>query len=246
MIYLGGGGSEHDESRVWDAAFHPGQRIVVWPQAQPAHRWAGTLSWVQTALTARGSSPDAVTLGTEALGPDHGLATADALVIPGGNTFTLLAHLRQHDLLPRVRAFLSRGGVVYGGSAGAVIMGRDVGVVEGPAEEGLDENREGMGRDFLDALDALGGCVVFPHYDGGARWERHCGSWARERGVTVLGIPERGGLVVDVDVDEREAGGWAESVGPEEVRIFGRDGSVRMWPDGVRMGLRELGAEEGK
>lgn len=56
MIYLGGGGSS-DEAAVFSAAFHPPTRIVIWPWAQPSHRWDGMKSWIQSSVEPLGSFP---------------------------------------------------------------------------------------------------------------------------------------------------------------------------------------------
>ncbi|WP_284043324.1 hypothetical protein [Actinoplanes sp. M2I2] len=42
MIFLGGGGSEKDEARLWDEVFRPGARLAVWPHAMPHSQWPAT------------------------------------------------------------------------------------------------------------------------------------------------------------------------------------------------------------
>lgn len=107
MIYLGGGGSEVDEARIWDLAYKPGQRVVVWPFAMPAARWEGTMQWITASLTSRGEFAS-ISLGLE--GPDFGLDHADIVAIPGGNTFRLLHYLQKNGLLLALRQFLRKGG----------------------------------------------------------------------------------------------------------------------------------------
>jgi dipeptidase E len=199
MIFLGGGGSEHDEALLWDELFTPGQRVVVWPfaQADPAGRRA-TGQWFAAALAARGD----FTIDTWIDGPRPGLERADVLVVPGGNTFDLLGHLREYDLLTAARKFR---GHLYGGSAGAILIGADIAIAAG-----LDADDTGL--DDTSALDLLSGCVVHPHY--GPAYEDAARSWSRRHDVTVIGIPERAGVIVDGD--------RARATGPVEVFTAGR------------------------
>jgi dipeptidase E len=217
MIYLGGGGSEEDEAAVFAAAFQPGARIVVWPFAQPSHRWQGTLSWIQSSISHLGSFPPA-SLGTQ---DDFGLNTADVVVIPGGNTFLLLHHMQQHALLHPLRSFVAKGGKVYGGSAGAVLLGAGIAIIDA-----MDTNDVGL-RD-TSALDLLSGCVVYPHYE--RRWMSHCLDWSTR--ACVLGVPERAGLRVDLH-------GRAVNLGPEDVVVF-EGGLSEVWPAGRERMLRPL------
>ena len=207
MIYLGGGGSEHDESKLWDEVFRPGTRLAVWPDAMPRPQWPDTLNWFRQALAPRGDFAfvDAV-------------ADADVLVIPGGNTFDLLFAVR--DRLAGLTAFLARGGHVYGGSAGAILLGADIAIAGI-----LDANDIGL-TDTTGA-DLLSGCVVFPHYT--ADQESVARAWSRDHDVTVLAIPETAGLIVD--------GERARNVGPSAVVVF-TPGSVTPCAAGeaVRLG----------
>lgn len=79
----------------------------------------------------------------------------------------------------------------------------------------MDGNEIGLGD--MKALDLLNGWVVYPHY--GDEWKEHCERWSLDKGVSVLGIAERGGMEVD--------GGRAVNLGPEDVWVFEVGKSVR-------------------
>lgn len=194
MLYLGGGGSADEESRVWDLAFKPGQRVAIWPFAKARDRWSSTKEWIRSELRHRGDF--AVFINDE--GPTYGLADADILVIPGGNTFDLLAHVRSHGMGQLLREFLGRGGKLYGGSAGAVLLGKDIDIVNSALGPGTDPNDAKV--EDTAALDLLGGTVVFPHYNAKSETHRiHCQRWADQHNVTVACIEEQGGIAVDAD-----------------------------------------------
>src|SRR5690606_2508300 len=49
-----------------------------------------------------------------------------AVYIGGGNTFSLLKDLRTFHFDEVLREYIKSGGIVYGGSAGAIILGADI------------------------------------------------------------------------------------------------------------------------
>ena len=239
-IFLGGGGSEEDEAKIWDVVFNtnnkPGkQRIAVWPQAQPEHNHAAVLDWFTGALALRGGTRNFTILpqgqssissnDNNVTNPTFGLDTADILFIPGGNTFHLLAFMRENNLLTRVREFVSRGGRVFGGSAGAIVLGADIGICD-VANGGLDENDIEM----LDteALGLLGAdVVVYPHFRGVEVASQHaaCQGWADRRVFVVVAMPERCGVAL-------ADGGVAWNAGPEEAWFFVPRRPVRKYAAG--------------
>lgn len=49
-----------------------------------------------------------------------------ALFIGGGNTYKLLNELKQYDNYNKIETYLKDDGIVFGGSAGAIIFGKDI------------------------------------------------------------------------------------------------------------------------
>lgn len=214
MLGLGGGGSEPDEKAVWDLIFKPGQRITIWPFAQPHSNRPAILNWVTTALAPRGDFPS-INMGDS--GPDFGLSKADVLVVPGGNTFELLDYMRANGLVTALKEFIDAGGRYYGGSAGAVLMGSDISIID-LAIGGMDENTVGM--DDTRAMDMLCGCAVYPHYEEDKPALREfCQRWAAERNSTVIAVPENCGIFIDEH-------GRAFNTGPADLLMFKADGNV--------------------
>ena len=54
------------------------------------------------------------------------LADYSFLFIGGGNTFKLLSEIKRVNMFEPIREYLQNGGVVFGGSAGAIIFGEDL------------------------------------------------------------------------------------------------------------------------
>lgn len=114
-VFIGGGGSEADEERLWDSLFMPGQYVVCWPygRTESAQQWR-THHWLAEALAARGRFRLENWIDVAADHVGH-LPRAEVLVVPGGSTFALLAHLQNHGWLDPVRDFVARGGRLQGG-----------------------------------------------------------------------------------------------------------------------------------
>ncbi|HEY6740555.1 MAG TPA: Type 1 glutamine amidotransferase-like domain-containing protein [Actinopolymorphaceae bacterium] len=217
QLYLGGGGSEHDEAALWDAFLTPGQRIVLLPLALPAARHPGARAWLSGALAARGDFHLEMWSGLEGRTVED-LQDVDVLFVSGGNTFALLDHLQRHAFLPAMRSYVGGGGVMYGGSAGAIITGADISLAEI-----ADANEVGVTD--TTGLDLLGGLVVHPHFVPAQTAE------LRERaavtGRTVLALPERGGVVVTDDELRSVGPDTAWMIGPDDARPYAAGES---WP----------------
>ncbi|KAJ4147574.1 hypothetical protein LMH87_002086 [Akanthomyces muscarius] len=93
-------------------------------------RWQSPEEWINSSLARFGEFPS-IALGLE--GPDFGLRDADIVAIPGGSTFRLLQHLQSNDLLSALQSFLDKGGRIYGGSAGALILGASIAIADSSA-----------------------------------------------------------------------------------------------------------------
>lgn len=202
-IYIGGGGSEDEEAKLWIEAFRPGLSVTVWPFAHPAlanRQSAGR--WITGALER--FAPSHIDIWDSPAGREHSdLEDTDIIAIPGGNTFDLLDTLHSSGLFLALRAFLDRGGRVYGGSAGAILMGNDIGIA-------LEADPNDVGLQDTTGMGILGELDVLPHYTEElldfARAHRN------QSGRNVLCLPEPTGVVVK--------DGTIRNVGPEPVHII--------------------------
>ncbi|MDD5376647.1 MAG: Type 1 glutamine amidotransferase-like domain-containing protein [Candidatus Gracilibacteria bacterium] len=73
----------------------------------------------------------------------------DAIYIGGGNTYKLLDFIKRNSLDIRLIKYISQGGIVYGGSAGAIILGADIRTV---SEENDSDYPNNKGLNLLDGL----------------------------------------------------------------------------------------------
>lgn len=80
-----------------------------------------------------------------------------ALFIGGGNTYKLLKGLKESGSFDKIRSYLKNDGIIIGGSAGAVIFGKDIDIISS-----MDSNDVKL----IDTrgFDVLSGISIFPHY----------------------------------------------------------------------------------
>lgn len=199
-VYLGGGGSGQDEALVWAKMLAGCRRLLYWPIALDATMLGGADAWLSSQLHHHDANPDLVTwTSLEGRCPAE-LGAFDLLFVGGGNTFSLLAQMRDHGFVEPVQRFVQSGGNYYGGSAGAIVACDSIEIAAG-----ADSNDVRL-KD-LTGLSLLTGIAFLPHYT--ADQKDATSVWSHQHGLPVLAVPERAGVVME--------DGGLRAVGPESV-----------------------------
>lgn len=71
------------------------------------------------------------------------LFSSDAIFLGGGNTYHFLKHLRKNGLISKLKAYVKKGGVLMGLSAGSILMTPNIVTASVPSVE-ADENDVGL------------------------------------------------------------------------------------------------------
>ncbi len=116
-------------------------------------------------------------------------AAARLLVLPGGSPARLLAALTDTAVGRAVTEVLANGGAVSGASAGAMVLG------------GWTMLPERDQAELVPGLGVVPWAVVVPHFRRGSSRMAQLREELLDRGVgeevTVLGLPEQSGLLID-------------------------------------------------
>lgn len=120
---------------------------------------------------------------------------SDAIHLGGGNTFYFLNSLRKAKLLPQLRAFAKKGGVLTGLSAGAIMMTENI-EMAGYPEFDRDENTVNISNlSSLNLVDYL----FFPHFKNSARYDSVFKKYSKLNSKVIYACPDGAGIVVNGD-----------------------------------------------
>lgn len=108
-----------------------------------------------------------------------------AVYIGGGNTFSLLDELRGSGFDQTIVSYIHKGGIVYGGSAGAIIMGSDIQTCAH-----LDENEVALTDTSGFAL--IGNYAIWCHYND--MDDEKIRNFILENKKPVIALPEETGI----------------------------------------------------
>ena len=107
-----------------------------------------------------------------------------AVYIGGGNSFKLMHELRSSGFDVKLKKYIQSGGIVYGGSAGAIILGKSIAT---STDKNLIKLKD------LDGLNLVNGYSVFCHYD--PKDNKIISKLSKMK--KIIAIPEGSGAVVD-------------------------------------------------
>lgn len=118
---------------------------------------------------------------------------SDVIYLAGGNTFYFLKHLRKSGLIPHLKQFVERGGVLAGLSAGAIILTPNIGTA-GPPLPVPDDNEV-----KLKNLRALGlvRFEFYPHYTSTPKTNHALLAYSRTTKYPILACPDGSGITIN-------------------------------------------------
>lgn len=111
-----------------------------------------------------------------------------AVYVGGGNAYGLFSKLLKSGFGQFLVRYVKNGGIVYGGSAGAVILGREIQSVEH-----LDTNEINLAE--TRCLDLASGSAVWVHYQ--PKDDKLIRKYRQKWHHPVIAISERSGVVID-------------------------------------------------
>ena len=190
-IALAGGGGSSD-SLPLDEEFAywlgPQGRLLYWPIALRDQRlYKSCLDWIVATLAPLNITN--ITMWNN-LSEHHAseLDKFDGIYLGGGNTYYLLAQLRESQFDLHIQEFVRRGKPIYGGSAGAVVLGRDIQTINH-----LDRNFSGVTEAM--GLNLIDGHSIWVHYR--PEDDPLINNYIHDCQLPVLAISERSGLVLE-------------------------------------------------
>ncbi|WP_200260339.1 Type 1 glutamine amidotransferase-like domain-containing protein [Streptomyces sp. HSG2] len=196
-IFIDGGGDGHQAiDRAFVTAAHAAgvSRVLYLPYAMVPQRWPGCAAWFEAAYGeafAEIIMPENPSRAA-AEGKEFG-----AIYIGGGDTGRLLDTLLATGLDDLIARHVSRGGLLCGGSAGAIVCGATI--LTAPPEEHSARSNEG--------LNLLGGASILAHSQDTAAARAGALRLAAElRAPALWALPENSGIRLDANGEPRALG----------------------------------------
>lgn len=186
--------------------------LLYIPLAMKKEKYPSCLEWILGELADfHFPKIDMITSATELC--TKNLAEYAALFIGGGNTYKLLSELKSCNAFSKINAFLEEGGIVFGGSAGAILFGKTIDSCRyaDPNEVGLKE-ASGFNKVF--------GAYIGAHYpnDNPIKTAEATANFTQlSDQAPVIALPEEDTLVIDKNT--------IQIVGSKPYHLF-KDGSV--------------------
>ena len=219
-IYLSGGG-DANQTTILDTLFInslPKKEILYIPIAMERDMigYEACYDWLTNAVSKLSGDFIDVSM-TLNLEESKNIKKSPSIYIGGGNTYKLLKAVEQSGFSEILKDYIHNGGIVYGGSAGAIILGKDISTV-------IDENTKYNYNSSV-GLSLIGNYSIICHYEEGKN-ERIINYLGRNDNP-VIAIPEGVGLIV------KDNSMTVVGVGP--ITIFEKNHSSRKVMPGTKL-----------
>ena len=190
-IYLSGGGNEHQSSTLdkffFDSIPQGGSFLYI-PIALRGHKLFPTANlWMNGILEMhKRTDIEFETLDNPLSKNINDLEKFDAIYIGGGNTWSLMKEFRESGFSELLVQYCNSGKSVYGGSAGAIILGAKINTHDDKNEVGWLDN---------DGLNLFKKYSIACHFkdEDGERFK----NWATENNLPIICLFEETGLIIN-------------------------------------------------
>ncbi|MFV0625730.1 MAG: Type 1 glutamine amidotransferase-like domain-containing protein [Alphaproteobacteria bacterium] len=186
MIFLAGGGDIEDSKQIDEIFFKyisENDKILYIPTALDSSQYEEAFIWFQSLV--KNYQPNIrINMLTESLVYPN-LNEYKAIYIGGGNTYKLLQFLCEHKLDEKLKLYEKEGGIIYGGSAGAIILGKTIKTVKEEKEFYPDN----------EALNLVTPYTVRCHYI--SQEEELFSDISKKLNSPLLALPENSGVIIE-------------------------------------------------
>lgn len=127
LFLCGGGSGKHITKAMFkfSGLLDKQKPILYVPLAMNENRYDGCANWFESEIKlVKLDKFEMVRSSLELSEKDFN--NYSAIFIGGGNTYKLLNELKQNNNVDKIKTYLQNGGIVFGGSAGAIIFGKNI------------------------------------------------------------------------------------------------------------------------
>lgn len=220
-LILNGGGSAEKTIKInelFNNIVDNHKSLLYIPLAMEFERYDSCLEWITNELsTVQFSKIDMLSHANDI--NKINLNNYGAIFIGGGNTFKLLSELKSSEAFEKIKNFIINDGVVFGGSAGAIILGKDISICEY-----MDENivllSDTSGFNLINEIS------IATHYTNQNEEEHQLATkflLEHSQDNKIIALPEEDSLYVDNDL--------YQVVGTKDYYLFYNKKIIRLAPN---------------
>ena len=220
-LFLNGGGCGEqlkESYQLFKEKVDTNKPLLYVPLAMEKEKYSSCLEWILGELADfHFPKIDMITSATELC--TKNLAEYAALFIGGGNTYKLLSELKSCNAFSKINAFLEEGGIVFGGSAGAILFGKTI-----DSCRHADPNKVGLKE--VAGFNKVFGAYIGAHYpnDNPIKTAEATANFSNLSFDTpVIALPEEDTLVIDKNT--------VKVVGQKHYHIFKKGSAQQMEPN---------------
>jgi len=190
-LFLSGGGDEIQTKEIdhtFVQSINKTKPMLYIPIAMNENHipYESCYEWVTNTFESLGVNH--ITMWTDLFGKSlEDLQVYSSVYIGGGNTFNLLHELRQTGFIDVLHHYIATGGIVYGGSAGAIILGKDI-----KTSAHMDTNEPELEK--TDGLNLVDEYALWCHYH--PNQDDLIYTYQKDYQQNVIALPEETGLKI--------------------------------------------------
>lgn len=185
------GGGKGKQTREIDSLFFEfvkNKKVVFIPHSRKKEEFENSLNWITENLFLP-FKQDNFEMWTNLYDKSiKDLYNVGGIIIGGGNTFRLLKELKNSKFIETLRKFIEDGKIVYGISAGAIILAKNI-LTANPIDENKVELVDLDGMNLLDEMD------IFCHYE--EKYDKEIYKIIEKENIEIIGIPEGTGICLE-------------------------------------------------
>jgi len=187
-LFLSGGGNEK-QTYALDEVFLKVRKILYIPIAWKNDDFESCLKWFENMISQHNKKIEIKMLID--LNEKTNLQDYDAIYIGGGNTFKLLKKIKESGFDNKLIEFYNKGGTIYGGSAGALILGNNIEIALICKDVDVNE----VGLKDTSGLNLIKNYDIQCHFEDNQVEEHQ--EFIRKSKRNIIAIPEESALLVE-------------------------------------------------
>lgn len=185
------GGGKGKQTREIDSLFFEfvkNKKVVFIPHSRKKEEFENSLNWITENLFLP-FKHDKFEMWTKLDDKSiKDLYDVEGIIIGGGNTFRLLKGLKDSKFIETLKKFIEDGKIVYGISAGAIILTKNI-ITANP----IDENKVELVD--LGGMNLLDGRGIFCHYE--EKYDKEIFKIIEKENIEIIGLQEGTGIYLE-------------------------------------------------